>query len=140
MRDSNASIKKTSKEFNVCPKRVREWNKQFDKFKEVIETRDLKGRNVRRLRECKAQYQEIDREVFEKFREYRAKKLIVNTEDLQAWAMESFNRLISEGKIPPEKRGTFTASTGWVHRFTSRNKIVSRAITTQGQKVRQVHI
>ena len=138
--DPKLGTRRFAKANNVNRDSLELWIKQDreGKFMKVSHDKSKKIREMRKIREKKAKFPDIDNNVLNQFANTRARRLPVSDEDKRTWAKECEEKLKAKGIL--EQNVEFKASNGWLDRFKTRNRIVSRAVTSVGQKVNNPNV
>ena len=110
LRKNDRNVSNTAREFEIDRKRVREWDKNYDKLLENKAGQSAKKRKIGCGR--KPLSSDLDVKLFEFLEEERSEGKPVSNELLRVRA------LLIDGGL--KREGTFTASTGWIARWKRR--------------------
>ena len=129
----NRNVHKTSKEYTIDRKTVKEWLSKEDKYREMANNRFMSIKKRRTLEYPRVPlFPEIDSKVLELHKQMRSKGLAVTREIMTDKALIEYNEL---KRTSTEPIADFKASSGWMTGFIDRNKIISRTPTSVGQKI-----
>ena len=121
-RDNNKNCYKTCKFFNINFKNLYRWVKEEDKIKD-----SKRGRIRRRVKfERRAEYPEMEQELYSEFMELRKKGL-----KIKVWWFRSRAKQLLDATHPDH---SFKFSEGWFTRFKTRFKISLRRPTNKAQQ------
>jgi transposase-like protein len=122
--DPDHNISAVAKSFSIDRKRLREWEKSYDK---ILEAHFGKGKKSRKLHPgAEVISLELDVAVFEYLEEERSEGRIVRNKDLKAKAL-----VIAQGL----GLGAFKASSNWLWRWKRRWDVGMRRSTNCSQRV-----
>ena len=131
LHELNENISATAKEFAVDRRQVRQWRVQEADMKRLSSERKKADDTLRRRRrltyKSKAKYPDVEARLLDWVKEKREEGILVHGKAVRAKAKE----LVAE--VYPDDN--FKASNGWLVRFLRRNKLVSRRVTTVGQRI-----
>lgn len=133
----NGNISATAKFFCIPRSCVQDWNKQRKKLEnatgqdvEIRKRRNIPSDNEQRKK--RAKFPEMENTLVKWIQEERNSGRAVTTFQIKAQAEEI---LRTENENKEFEATDFKASNGWLERFLHRHNIVSRSMTSIGQKV-----
>lgn len=118
---NNNNITHASRHFNIDRKVIRNWRKNKSK----IVSQSHKTESFRIKKSPHPRYKEMEEVLYDWVVEQRDLGLCVSQRSIKRKALE----------IVSQTNSTFLASSGWLHRFLKRNKLVLRRITTSGREL-----
>ena len=127
---NNANNCQVARHFKTSRRNVQRWWAKREDIKLAVGDRHCQSRKQKRLRLKKAVYPELSEACVRFIKESREKGLALNAYEIKRFARSEYIQLY------PDHEGVgFRATSGWFRRFSLRNNIVKRRVTSVGQKV-----
>ena len=122
-----------ARKYNVAPKWIREWVKQKDQLKDLLEKPGGGKRKKLEGAGRKPMSEDLEDNLFDWILDMRDKRARVSRNMVKNKAKEMY-RQDPDVSLEMEVRGSeFLASNGWLNRFLRRYNLTLRRKTTQGQ-------